>query len=40
MKSDVAGSGGHSNCVILGKQTHLRMPKQRILSFSFGFRTR
>lgn len=40
MKYDVAGSGAHSNSVILGKQTNLSMPKQRILSFSFGFRTR
>lgn len=33
MKSDVASSGActHSNSVILGKQTNLSMPKQRIL---------
>lgn len=33
MKSDVAGGGAHinSNSVILGKQTNLIMPKQRIL---------
>ena len=33
MKPDVAGSGVHihSNFVVLGKQTNLTLPKQRIL---------